>query len=279
VRKTDSIQSPLARIESWLVIASHLPPRRKAELLRRAQDAALALEDEQSSINLLLRLDEALPPEARAAVQGKLLRVAMAFNSVTSWKDIVTRLSAPLIFQAIKIIEPIENDYTHDEYLTATLPRLAALGHTSDALRLAVNIARRDWRGKALASIARYLDSAQLREALDAAAQLYDEKAEAEALAGLIPYLDEKLLPEALTIAQKFKVGELKSVLEGLASRMDSPAWKKPLEDVLRGLATRTRPELLKSIAALIPGIESVAGGGAVMELNQAVWDVGRWWP
>jgi hypothetical protein len=177
------------------------------------------------------------------------------------------------------LVREIRNDYTHDEFLSMMLPRLAELGDVKEALLIAINLRRRDWRGPALASLAQYLDSGQLKEALDAAQAIDDTQSQVKALSNLISYLDESQLGQALLMALDIKESGIRSEsLASLASRLQKASHRNLFGQALRGLAIRSRPELLGDLRALVTAIEHLGGITTLVSTRRAVQDVGFLW-
>jgi hypothetical protein len=147
--------------------------------------------------------------------------------------------------------EALASHMYSEEALAGLAPRLAELGHPTEALALARALEQKDKRAKALARLLSHLPKTErsviLHEVLAAA---WSDKFI------FIPY-------------------ELIPYLRELSHDTLYSLWRERLPIV----AVRTRRALLQDLCALRPIIEVLGQDKAIAETWRAILDVGRWWP
>jgi hypothetical protein len=139
-------------------------------------------------------------------------------------------------------------------------------------------------RAEALAALAPHLPEALLHDALQTARAIGSADYKARALVELAPHLPEALLHDALQQAARAigNESERSRAQSALAAQLDTnslfslyPLWAQALPI----LASRTRPDFLSDIRALLPVIVRLGGSQAATDIFLAIQDVGRWWP
>jgi hypothetical protein len=156
--------------------------------------------------------------------------------------------------------------------------------YLTGALDTAIKIPRMDWRGKALAGLAPYLNHAQLEKALDAADGSDSEETVSDTLKGLAPHLPEDLLRRAFKMAEGIRNIELAraQVITNLAVRLSSipsPSCYAIWTELIHSLASSSRQMLLQDIRSLIPSITKLGKSEALSSTIEAIQDAGRYWP
>jgi len=114
-----------------------------------------------------------------------------------------------------------------------------------------------------------------LDEALAAAREIIDDPyTRAEALAALAPHLVDEQKQQALAAAREIESPYFRAeALAALAPHVVTyPLWR----DTLQALASRTLPELLGDLKALVPASVALGGQGAVDDIARAILDLTR---
>jgi hypothetical protein len=137
---------------------------------------------------------------------------------------------------------------------------------------------------RALASLAtRFAELGYPEWALKAVQALEDEAWRAQVLARIGPYLPPSVLGEALVIARTIEQRQgRRDAVTGLSSNLATlpgATLQSLWLETLPVLASRTRPDLLADLRALIPALVALGGEDVVKETVAAIKDVGRWWP
>ena len=113
-----------------------------------------------------------------------------------------------------------------------------------------------------------------LAEALSAAREIDSPYTRAKALAVLAPHLVDEQKQQALAAAQEIDDPYARAeALAALAPHVVTyPLWR----DTLQALASRTLPELLGDLKALVPASVALGGQGAVDDIARAILDLTR---
>ena len=110
-----------------------------------------------------------------------------------------------------------------------------------------------------------------------------NEAKRGELLAALAPAMPDDVLPTLLqavhTISNEAKRTQTFTALAPHLTRLPAPVLYSFWRSVLHDGARRTRRSLLADLSALAPLIPVLGGPNAVMEMFQAIRDVGHWWP
>ena len=124
--------------------------------------------------------------------------------------------------------------------------------------------------------------------------QRKDPKVRLETLVGLAPHLPKNLLIDTLNM-----VIEIKDLKDGTIH--DDPSYYRRsdmikrlapwivkrlasdtnsiMQKFLRKLASHSRKDTYSEIAAVAPVISAIGGKKALLQTNEAMKDVARWWP
>jgi hypothetical protein len=115
-------------------------------------------------------------------------------------------------------------------------------------------------------------------EALEAIQSIQDENWEAQVFQNMATLFPKELLPEVMTLvfqiqAEYYRAYALLEVLPRLdLCELTHPQWC----EVLQTLASLSREELLELVPALTDSIFALGGEAAIIEVAQAIWDVGQ---
>jgi hypothetical protein len=165
----------------------------------------------------------------------------------------------------------------------AALPGESSEAGWSEALAAARAITYDSDRANALLILARLLPVALLPEAFAATRTIQRDDSRAMTLLAFAPVLPDALLSEALVEARAIQDKGLRSaVLHTLAIRLSSlnvPQLYLLWTQTLPTLASRTRPELLADLNALLPVLFRLVGPKLKGEIYFAIEDVCSWWP
>jgi len=184
--------------------------------------------------------------------------------------------------EALAAAQEIDLSYARAKALAALAPHLVDEQKQQvldEALAAAQEI---DARAKALAALDPHLVDEQkqqvLDEALAAARKIRRPYGRAEVLAALVPHLadeqKQQVLDEVLAAVQEIDHSYTRAeALAALAPHdVTYPLWR----DTLQALASRTLPELLGSLKALVPASVALGGQGAVDDIARAILDLTR---
>lgn len=272
-------------IRGLVEVAARLPQPLKDQAGQKARSMIIADKPNVITFYVMIDLLDLLPAEDQFGVCQKALEIVLNEGlDLYGWEKLLPRLDKSQLDAALAKIKRITDDYKQAQALTYILPQYARLGKSAEALQAAINIARRDWRGKALAGLAPYLSEAQIDKALGEAEVSDDEGTLADALTGLAEWLPEDLLRRTFKSAQKVQREEFQraALLTSLAARLAKvppPERYRVWTDLIRDLANGTRVRLLKDLHSLIPLIAGLGGVEALLATGEAIEDVGRYWP
>jgi hypothetical protein len=277
------IEWPYARAEALAALAPHLVDEQKQQALAAAREiewpyaraealAALAphLVDEQKQ----QVLDEALAA-AREIIYDPYARAEALAALAPHLADEQKR---QVLDEALAAAREINSPYNRAKALVALAPHLAD-EQKRQVLDEALAAARKIkyFRAEALAALAPHLADEQKQQVLDealAAAQEIDHSyARAKALAALAPHLVDEQKQQALAAAREIDDPYARAeALAALAPLVTYPLWR----DTLQALASRTLPQLLGNLKALVPASVALGGQGAVDDIARAILDLTR---
>lgn len=318
------INDGLGRVEALAELIPHLPVPLKSSVLGEALDTAWQLDETWRIAKAFSAVASHLPEAPLREVlamaqqldgfeQGQLMRTlvprlaelgcseeAMAFvQEIDEWAraevlaELAPHLSVGLLQQALVLAQEIPLELSsrfsvggssRTAALTRLVTELAQTGQPQYALEIAQEMADKDDRVAAMATLAPLLPEPLAREVLTTAQGMDNERDRAGAVSGLAPRLAE------LGYAQE----ALETVLqiESESSRKDALLRVVPYllklprvtlcslwRETLRNLARRTRSDLLSDLCGLAPIIAKLGGKEAIIGTFQAIQDVGSWWP
>lgn len=162
-----------------------------------------------------------------------------------------------------------------DEMFEYLVPRLAELGHSDEALRLARRVAG-PWREAILERIAANASMSLLREIVSEVERLRDEQYIAEALAAFTPYLSDHVMQDVLrqAIAAVAMVEDIVGRAEAMVAI--APCLKYGYADQFLVVAKRMNDNdgYAKVVAAVIPHVSESDGRAALHDVMLAVRDI-----
>ncbi|MCP4331651.1 MAG: NACHT domain-containing protein [Gammaproteobacteria bacterium] len=270
---------PVSYAGAWTSEIERLAPLLTPAELLATKDRAYAQSDGIEGIvsghrtSALVALAQHLPEVVEDALPGALLNTKPGY--VRNLRNLAPFLTAEQRHHAAAYVQENESLEKRAEGLTALLAVEPAIGDA--ALEAARQIKSRYRRAEALIRLCPHLLGA-IPEALEAAEGDYSQMAQILELTdyALTPALDAAL--EIRFVNDRDERGEalvaLSPWLLALPRGRLHDAWRKILQ---RG-AQRSRSELLKDVAAVVPIAAQLGGEAAVTEIGSAFEDVCRVW-
>jgi hypothetical protein len=241
-------------------------------------------EQPEMLISLIPHLSPAGLEEALAVIQG----LDDPRWRVEALAEAIVKLPEDRRSEIVRQIVAATGNISHTNWLDFELwpvaNRLAQLGYSREALTLMQMSGRGERRNQALVQLAVYLVQAgYLAEALEAVRGIWGERSQGQALVKLGSYLTgpqwPAVLDEVLRLNEaQFRLQTLEQLAPHLAKRPLNelyPLWN----ELLRRVASRTRPSLLASLPALAPVLVALGGPEAVAEQALLIVEVGEWFP
>ena len=299
------IQSSFWRAKALKMLTNKLSSGLIPQALQTAQ--VIETEDYRGEVLVALvdKFPETLPKVLNAihTMEYEIYRAEVLVNLVDS-------LTLDILPEAIKIADSLERRDYRSEVLVAlatrfpkvfpyaieasqateyevyrTKPLLALVPKLPPALLLkaieaSYTIRDKIYRAEVLATLADKFPEV-LPQALEATYTIPDEKELAKILAALANKLTPDLVPQALEVARSLHNESARNI----ALKAVIPQLKKVLnrfelwKDLLHFMASRTRQELLSTMALLTPELLDLGGKGAAAESTQSIQDITKWWP
>jgi len=207
-----------------------------------------------------------MPGAAARAEALTKLAVMSPVGAPAEWK-------LQVLAEALAAAREIDDPYVRAEALAALAPHLVD-EQKQQVLAAAREIGWPYFRAKALAALAPHLVDEQKQQALAAAREIDDLHARAEALAALAPHLVDEQKQQALATARE--IGDPYARAEALAALAPHVVTYLLWRDTLQAPASRTLPELLGDLKALVPASVALGGQGAVDDIARAILDLTR---
>jgi hypothetical protein len=275
------IEWPYSRAEALAALAPHLVDEQKQQALAAARE----IYDSYARAKALAALAPHLVDEQKRQVLDEALAAAREINSTYNRAKALAALAPHLVDeqkqQALAAAREIKWPHFRAEALAALAPHLADEQKRQvldEALAAARKIGWPYGRAEVLAALALHLADEQkqqvLDEALAAAQEIDDPYARAKALAALSPHLVDEQKQQALAAAREIDDPYARAkALEALAPHVVTYLlWR----DTLQASASRTLPELLGDLKALVPASVALGGQGAVDDTARAILDLTR---
>jgi len=185
------------------------------------------------------------------------------------------------LVKSLELLYNIKHEFLRVKALISIVPHLTE-DLLEEVLEWAWSISKESLKIWALKVLIPYLPQDLIKDVFKKVCNIGTEYF-AEVLMSLAPHLPEEALKEALEIArgieeEKYRAKALVALaphLVKLAPQELYPLWR----EMLPVLAARPRKELLENLKALVPVILALGGREAVAETFRAIKDVGRWWP
>jgi ribosomal protein L17 len=284
------IDDPYARAEALAALAPHLADEQKWQVLDEALAAARKINGTYNRAKALVALAPHLVDEQKQQVLDEALAAARKIGLPYDRAEVLAALAPHLVDEqkrqvldeALAAAREIDDPEIDDPYARAEA--LAALAlHLVDEQKQQALAAAREIddpyaRAKALAALAPHLADEQKRQVLDealaAAREINSTYNRAKALAALAPHLADEQKQQALAAAREIDDPYARAeALAALAPHVVTyPLWR----DTLQALASRTLPELLGDLKALVPASVALGGQGAVDDIARAILDLTR---
>jgi hypothetical protein len=190
--------------------------------------------------------------EALGTARGSTSPAAVAEALLLVAAEALPATASELLEEAREAARSVDQPHDRARGLARVVSSLAAAGRGEEALDLAREIGDEHWRAAALGAVAPHVGDATTANRIVAmAADLEDGLERAGAIVALLPALEAAPLPVLYS------------------------SWRT----VLRLLGAQTRRDLLAALPALLPGLQRLGGGDAMVDAGDVVESVRRWWP
>jgi len=268
------IQDEESRVWVLVALADKLTP----ELLPQALAAALDIQQAYHRVRALTALADKLP-EALPQALAITLAIQDEYHRAQALKILADKLTPELLPQALAAVLDIQQEYHRAQVLAALANKLTP-ELLPQMLKATLALHHEICRAEALTALADKLPEV-LPQALEAVLAIQTQRDRAWALRAVVNKLTPELLPQALeaTLALEDK-DEFHQTLKALAHSLINTSNRFNLwKDLLHFLSCRTRPALLRDIAALAPVIFTLGDQAGAAETAQAIQQVAKWWP
>lgn len=249
-------------------------PDLTADLLDKIQQRAESFQNQNNKTKVLSALAPRLSFDRLPKILQALQAMESSYDQAQALSTLAFNLPPAQLHQVLKAIQTLSDQDYQVRVLGALAYRLA-----SDSQD---NQLHQKHKTQVLSALAPHLSSDQLPQVLQEILAFEDDSRKAWAFSALAPHLQIDELPELLKVTQsiqnEFERADALRVLAVALAKFPHTDLHPLWVEMLHGLASRSRRDLLSDLRELTPIISSLGKVEAIAALCHVIKDIGRQW-
>jgi NB-ARC domain/APAF-1 helical domain len=256
-------------------VLSSLAEKLPEKFYKQTLEIACQIHNEYYRTRVLSSLVEKLPENLHKEALEVSRQIKNGYYRDTVILFLTEKFSENLYKKALEITRQIQNE----EYPDNIIEKLY-----NKALEITCQIQNEGYQADIISSLVKKLPEKLYKKALETALQIQSEEYRAQVLSSLADKLPENLYNEALETAfqiqnEEYRAKVLSPLFKAMSlSKRENELYKMWLKITKSTLSKIKREGFQLNIGILVPIIYKLGGKDAVMEIANAIQDVGRWW-